>query len=117
MAEPQPSEIQEGAAVAHAPTATAADRKAAATLSSLDAQDDNGGGKKGVEGKALDQAMKNLNVKDAKVEAKTDGKVEMADVNLLIKELNVNKQTATDLLKRYEGSAVKAMSAFVAGRA
>lgn len=84
MAEPQPSAVQEGAADPHAPTATADDRKAAAALSSLDAQDDNGAGEKEVDGKALDKAMKNLNVKDAKAEEKKNVKVEPADINLLV---------------------------------
>ncbi|KAF3051642.1 hypothetical protein E8E11_009250 [Didymella keratinophila] len=117
MAEPQPDAVQEGAADPHAPTATADDRKAAAALSSLDAQDDNGTSKKEVDGKALDKAMKNLNVKDTKAEAKKNVKVEPAQVNLLIKELDLNKQQATDLLKSYDGNIVKAMTAFVTGQA
>ena len=151
MAEPQPDTVQEGAADPHAPTATADDRKAAAALSTLDAQDDGGAGKKEVDGKALDKAMKNLNVKDAKAEAKKNVKVEPAQVNLLvgnlkkdiplqysalmplwqhreralllttdimqIKELDLDKQQATDLLKSYDGNTVKAMIAFVTGKA
>ncbi|KAH6620351.1 hypothetical protein C7974DRAFT_415561 [Boeremia exigua] len=116
MAEPQPSAVQEGAADPHAPTGTADDRKAAAALSTLDAQDDSGV-KKEVDGKALDKAMKALSVKDTKSEEKKNVKVEIADVNLLIKELDLSKQRATDLLKTYDGSAVKAMSAFVLGKA
>lgn len=87
MAEPQPSKIQEGAADPHAPTATADDRKAAAALSSLDARDENGVGKKEVDGKALDLAMKNLSVKGAGTQAKKNVKVELADVNLLVRTL------------------------------
>ncbi|KAJ8107384.1 hypothetical protein OPT61_g8907 [Boeremia exigua] len=119
MAEPQPPAVQEGAAEPHAPTGTADDRKAAAALSTLDAQDDGGSGvKTEVDGKALDKAMKELNVKDAKTqEKKKNVKVEPADVNLLIRELDLSKQKATDLLKAYEGSAVKAMTAFVMGKA
>lgn len=83
MAEPQPSTVQEGAADPHAPTGTADDRKAAAALSTLDAQEDNGA-KKEVDGKALDKAMKGLNVTDAKTEDKKNVKVEPADVNLLV---------------------------------
>jgi hypothetical protein len=89
MAEPQPSEVKEGAADPHAPAATADDRKAAAALSSLDAQDDSSAGKKEVDGKALDKAMKNLNVKDTKAEAKKNIKVEPAQVNLLVSTLVV----------------------------
>ncbi|KAF2625864.1 hypothetical protein BU25DRAFT_412123 [Macroventuria anomochaeta] len=117
MAEPQPSTVQEGATDPHAPTATTDDRIAAAALSTLDAQDDNGTGKKEVDGKALDKAMKNLNVKNAKAEEKKNVKVEPADVNLLVKELDLSKQKATDLLKTYDGSAVRAMTAFVTGKA
>lgn len=85
MAEPQPSAVQEGAADPHAPTGTADDRKAAAALSTLDAPEDNGV-KKEVDGKALDKAMKGLNVKDAKTEEKKKNvKVEPADVNLLVR--------------------------------
>lgn len=84
MAEPQPSSVHEGAAEPHAPTGTAEDRKAAAALSTLDAQEDTGE-KKEVDTKALDKAMKNLGVKDKKEEKKT-AKVELADVNLLVCE-------------------------------
>ncbi len=90
MAEPQPSAVQEGAAEPHAPTGTADDRKAAAALSTLDAQDDNGSGaKREVDGKALDKAMKGLNVKDTKTDEtkKKNVKVEPADVNLLVRIL------------------------------
>lgn len=132
MAEPQPPAVQEGAAKPHAPTGTADDRKAAAALSTLDAQDD-GGVTKEVDGKALDKAVKGLSIKDTKADEKKNVKVELADVNLLvcasmeqvllitddtqIKELELSKQTATDLLKAYDGSAVKAMTAYVMGEA
>lgn len=132
MAEPQPPAVQEGAAKPHAPTGTADDRKAAAALSTLDAQDD-GGVTKEVDGKALDKAVKGLSIKDTKADEKKNVKVELADVNLLvcasmeqvllmtddaqIKELDLSKQKATDLLKAYDGSAVKAMTAYVMGKA
>jgi hypothetical protein len=83
MAEPQPTTVQEGAADPHAPTGTADDRKAAAALSALDAQEDSGV-KKEVDSKALDKAMKRLSVKDTKREEKKNVKVEPADVNLLV---------------------------------
>jgi hypothetical protein len=35
--------------------------------------------------------------------------------NAQIKELDLSKQKATDLLKAYDGSAVKAMTAYVMG--
>ena len=86
MAEPQPAEVHEGAADPHAPTSTAEDRKAAAALSTLDTQED-AEGKKEVDTKALDKAMKGLDVKDKKVEEKKTIKVEAADVSLLVREL------------------------------
>ncbi|KAG9205728.1 hypothetical protein B5807_08121 [Epicoccum nigrum] len=116
MAEPQPPTVQEGAAEPHAPTGTADDRKAAAALSSLDAQEDSGVTKE-VDGKALDKAVKGLSIKNTKADEKKNVKVELADVNLLIKELDLSKQKATDLLKAHDGSAVKAMTAYVMGRA
>jgi flagellar motor protein MotB len=133
MAEPQPSAVQEGAAEPHAPTGTADDRKAAAALSTLDTQEDNGV-QKDVDGKALDKAVKRLSVKDTKADEKKNVKVEPADVNLLVrasaeqvagshaddeqmKELELNKQQATDLLKVYDGDCVKAMTAYVKGKA
>ena len=132
MAEPQPPAVQEGAAEPHAPTGTADDRKAAAALSTLDAQDD-GGVTKEVDGKALDKAVKGLSIEDTKADEKKNVKIELADINLLvcasmeqvllitddtqIKELELSKQTATDLLKAYDGSAVKAMTAYVMGEA
>jgi len=86
MAEPQPSTVQEGAADPHAPTGTADDRKAAAALSTLDApQEGENGPKKEVDGKALDKAMKGLNVKDKKEGEKKNVKIEAADVNLLVR--------------------------------
>lgn len=90
MAEPQPNDVHEGAAEPHAPTSTAEDRKAAAALSALDAQDggDNGA-KKEVDGKALDKAMKGLSVKDkAATDAdnkKKNVKIDAADVTLLVR--------------------------------
>lgn len=134
MAEPQPSTVQEGAAEPHAPTGTADDRKAATALSTLDAQEDNEI-KKEVDDKALDKALKGLNIKDAKTgEKKKHVKVELTDVNLLVrplqervlddvandeqaKELDLSKQKATELLKAHDGNIVRAMTAFVTGKA
>ncbi|CAO2657551.1 Nn.00g036770.m01.CDS01 [Neocucurbitaria sp. VM-36] len=116
MAEPQPSTMNEGAADPHAPTSTAEDRKATAALESLDAQED-GGEKKGVDSKALDKAMKGLSVKDKKGEEKKSVKVEAGDVALLVSELEVPKQQATELLRANEGSAVKAMTAYISATA
>ncbi|KAF2856712.1 hypothetical protein T440DRAFT_474080 [Plenodomus tracheiphilus IPT5] len=113
MAEPQPSDVHEGAADPHAPTGTADDRKAAAALSTLDAQDDTSV-KKEIDGKALDKAMKGLSVKGGKGDDKKSVKIEAGDVTLLVSELELSKQKATELLRANEGNAVKAMRAYVA---
>lgn len=131
MAEPQPSDINEGAANPHAPTGTADDRKAAAALSNLDAQED-AGEKKEVDGKALDKAMKGLSVKGVNGVEKKSVKIEVADVSLLVRiqddechdqrekvdiskvsELELSKPKATELLRAHEGDAVKALRAYV----
>ena len=85
MAEPQPTAVHEGAADPHAPTSTAEDRKAVAALSALDALESENGAKKEIDGKALDKAMKGLNVKDKKDGDKKNVKVEAADVTLLVR--------------------------------
>lgn len=82
MAEPQPTTISEGAADPHAPTSTAEDRKAAAALSTLDVADE-AGEKKDVDSKALDKAMKGLNVKDQRKVEKAV-KIEAADIALVV---------------------------------
>ncbi|KAF2751959.1 hypothetical protein M011DRAFT_10799 [Sporormia fimetaria CBS 119925] len=118
--EPQPSTVHEGASDPHAPTSTAEDRKAAAALSSLDAQDAKPVGDKNVNTKALDEAMKNLSVESKAgsekrtVSEKKTVKVAAADVTLLVSELEISKVKATDLLKAHDGDAVNAMKAFVA---
>lgn len=112
MAEPQPPDVHEGAADPHAPTGTADDRKAAAALSKLDAQDDTGVAKE-VDGKALDKAMKGLSIKGGKAEDKKNIKIEAADVKLVMSECDLSKQKATDLLRANEGDVVRAMRAFV----
>jgi hypothetical protein len=86
MAEPQPQDVHEGAADPHAPTGTAEDRKAAAALSALDVAGDDTAEKKEVDSKALDKAMKGLNVKGEKKEEKEKKtvKVEAGDVSLLV---------------------------------
>lgn len=85
--EPQPSTIQEGASDPPAPTGSAEDRKAAAALSTLDAQDDDSSSKKNVDSKALGEAMKNLSVDDkgkAGEEKRKVVKVDAQDVSLLV---------------------------------
>ncbi|KAF1951762.1 hypothetical protein CC80DRAFT_495906 [Byssothecium circinans] len=115
MAEPQPSEIQEGAADPHAPTGTAEDRKAAAALSSLDAptQEDEVAGKKNVDSKALGEAMKGLSVKENAGEQKKAVKIEATDVSLLVSELELPKPKATELLRANDGDIQKAIASFI----
>lgn len=87
--EPQPSDIQEGAADPAAPVGTAEDRKAAAALSSLDAVEDDSAGKKNVDTKALGEAMKNLSVaKESGEKKKKAVKIEASDVALLVSGLH-----------------------------
>jgi hypothetical protein len=87
MAEPQPENIQEGASDPPPPTGTAEDRKAAAALSSLDARGDDAGEKKEVDTKAVEQAMKNLDVGKGAEEKKKAVKIEASDVALLVRLL------------------------------
>lgn len=99
--EPQPGAVKEGAADPHAPTGTAEDRKAAAALSSLDAQDDEASGKKEVDTKALGEAMKNLSVKEKEggAEKRKVVKIDSNDVTLLVcGQLQLVKQ-GLDLLE------------------
>nr|5NNP_C Chain C, Structure of Naa15/Naa10 bound to HypK-THB [Thermochaetoides thermophila DSM 1495]5NNP_G Chain G, Structure of Naa15/Naa10 bound to HypK-THB [Thermochaetoides thermophila DSM 1495] len=41
------------------------------------------------------------------------GKVDPADVNLLVEELELSKAKATELLKAHDGDAIKAMKAYI----
>ncbi|KAF2201086.1 hypothetical protein GQ43DRAFT_47585 [Delitschia confertaspora ATCC 74209] len=118
--EPQPPTIHEGASAAAPPVGTAEDRKTAAALSSLDANDDeSGGAKKDVDTKALGEAMKNLNVEgkdkgeEKKASAKKVVKIDATDVNLLMDQVDLSKAEATDLLRAHDGDSVKAMVAIV----
>ena len=97
--EPQPANVQEGADQPDVLPANAEDRKAAKALSSLDAKpdDDAPSGKKEVDMKALDDALKNLGVggeqKKASGPAKKEEapkplvKVDQADVALLVSQM------------------------------
>ncbi|QDS69031.1 hypothetical protein FKW77_009681 [Venturia effusa] len=112
--EPQPDTIVEGATEESTLPTNAEDRKAAAALSSLDARgdDEETSEKKDVDTAALDKAMKNLNVKASKTEV-YKGKIDAADVNLVVQELELTKVKATELLRAHEGDVVKAMVAYV----
>ncbi|KAF2089203.1 hypothetical protein K490DRAFT_64413 [Saccharata proteae CBS 121410] len=114
MAEPQPQGVHEGAEAPPAPT-SAEDRKTAAALSSLDAQNETETAtKQEVDTEALGKAMDNLNVKEEKkAETKKVVKVDAADVALLVEQLELPKAKATELLKSHDANPVKAMIAFV----
>lgn len=129
--EPQPSNVTEGADQPESLPANAEDRKAAHAMSSLDARGDDAEAssapKKEVDVKALTDAMKMLEAgsgtgvqKKAATDKKKEEevkkpliKVDQADVALLVEQLDVTKQKATELLRAHEADAVKAMSAWV----
>lgn len=88
MAEPQPSNVQEGADPPDVLPASKEDRKAAAALSSLDAKEDQDAtpNKKEVDLKALGEAMKNLELSQGtgkKTPSNDPGKKEEAPKKLV----------------------------------
>ena len=118
-----------------APT-SAEDRKAAAAMSSLETRggDEEAETKKSnnkqIDQEALGKAISRLELADktSKIssgekskkekeseerEKRAKVKVDQADVGLLVEELDLNKAKATELLKAYDGDAVRAMKAFV----
>ncbi|KAK6062615.1 hypothetical protein SCUP234_12758 [Seiridium cupressi] len=118
MAEPQPPSVVEGATAGdvedEVQAKSAEDRKAAAAMSRLDANDDETSSAQ-VDQDAVNQAMKSLGGSGAGA-AKTEVKkvkVDAADVALLVDELDLTKPRATELLKAHDGDAVQAMRAFV----
>ncbi|KAK4552235.1 hypothetical protein LTR86_010589 [Recurvomyces mirabilis] len=126
MAEPQPSNIQEGADAPDVLPANAEDRKAAQAMSSLDNRaTENDAPKKEVDLKALNDAMKNLGVaqeqksSSAGAAKKTEAakkplvKVDQVDVALLVEQLDISKTKATELLRAHDADAVKAMTTWV----
>nr|POE77486.1 hypothetical protein CFP56_09133 [Quercus suber]POE87009.1 hypothetical protein CFP56_64039 [Quercus suber] len=125
MAEPQPSNITEGAEQPEAPAANAEDRKAAAAMSAMDVKESDEAPKKEVDMKALSDAMKHLDVEKAGTTAvaakkKKDDevkkplvKVDPADVALLVDQLDMNKTKATEFLRAHDADVVKAMTAWV----
>ncbi|KAI5201304.1 hypothetical protein E4T39_05307 [Aureobasidium subglaciale] len=110
MAEPQPSQIQEGD---QAPSAIPSVAKSeTAALESLSSTDNSSSTTASTA--ALGKAMKNLDLKDStKVDAK-NVKVDMADVVLLADNLDVSRARATELLKNNDANPVKAMRAWFA---
>ncbi|MCJ1359920.1 MAG: hypothetical protein MMC33_009923 [Icmadophila ericetorum] len=135
MADTQPPNIREGATDLEDETpalpVNAEDRKAAAALSALkDAGNEDDAQKTDVDQEALGKAMGQLGVRDEEKknkdkeggkgkegEMKKKVKVDTGDVALLVEELELSKAKATELLKAYEGDAVKAMRAFVSASA
>ncbi|EGP91250.1 unnamed protein product [Zymoseptoria tritici ST99CH_1A5] len=127
MAEPQPSNVTEGADPPDVIPATAEDRKAAQAMSSLDAKgDDNAAPKKEVDLKALEKAMKDFEINQKPKTSSTGGtavkkeeapkkivKVDPADVALLIDQLDLNKAKATELLREHDADVLKAMRTWV----
>lgn len=96
--------------------ANAEDRKAASALANLDANDDAAGASSApVDMAAINKATKGGAAAAAAAAKDTykNVKVEAADVALLVEELELPKPKATELLKRHEGDAVKAMRAYV----
>ncbi|ATY59205.1 hypothetical protein A9K55_003350 [Cordyceps militaris] len=95
--------------------ANAEDRKTANALANLDdSRDDTSASSAAapVDLAAVSKATKGpAATKDA---AYKNVKVEAADVALLVEELELPRPRATELLKRHEGDAVKAMRAYVA---
>lgn len=94
--------------------ANAEDRKAASALANLDANDDAASSSAAapVDLAAINKATKGGASATAK-DAYKNVKVEAADVALLVEELELPRPKATELLKRHEGDAVKAMRAYV----
>lgn len=130
MAEAQPPTIIEGAMTGDADdeipatAKSAEDRKAAAALSSLDApREDESPATKDVDQEAVRKAMDRLagagatsgdaGKKEEKREAKKAVKIDQADVTLVVKELELSKAKATDLLKTHDGNAGKALRAYI----
>ncbi|KAL5611676.1 hypothetical protein BROUX41_000746 [Berkeleyomyces rouxiae] len=94
---------------------SAEDRKAASAMAALDINGaDDGSGANAVDQDAMNKAIKGLSKSGATKTAAKAVKVDQADVLLLTEQLELTKPKATELLKQYDGSAVKAMAAFIA---
>ncbi|KAJ8070573.1 hypothetical protein OCU04_000947 [Sclerotinia nivalis] len=129
MSESQPPTVVEGATTGDVDdeipqvAKSAEDRKAAAALSSLDApREDDSPATKEIDQEAVRKAMDRLagatngtvaKKGDEKKIVKKTVKVEAADVNLLVEELELTKIKATDLLKAHDGDAAKALKAYI----
>ncbi|MCJ1447754.1 MAG: hypothetical protein MMC23_008265 [Stictis urceolatum] len=124
MAEPQPPNATEVEETQPAP-ASAEDRKAAAALDSLSANDAPAASKSDADQKALGEAMTRLEVMDkaskagqiAKAAEKSTQKkeevkkikIKAEDVGVLVEELEVTKVRATEMLREAEGDAQRAV--------
>ncbi|KAF7597281.1 hypothetical protein BBP40_008123 [Aspergillus hancockii] len=123
-AHPDPDAVEQ-----HRP-ANAEDRKAAAALSSLNTNgigaDSSTKPPSSVDQDALGKAMSRLEIdagqdtgkktaegKKAEVVKKKAVKVTSDDVNLLVEQLDLNKNKATELLKSNNGDAKQAIRAFI----
>ncbi|KAI1435534.1 hypothetical protein GGR50DRAFT_656218 [Xylaria sp. CBS 124048] len=117
MAEPQPSTVNETdpADVEEEVTKakSAEDRKAAAALASLDSSAEGAAGAE-VDAAALSKATNNLSSARPVEKDVKKVKVDAADVTLLVDQLDLPKTKAIELLKAYDGDAVRAMKAYVA---
>uniref|UniRef100_UPI000B423618 HypK n=1 Tax=Thermochaetoides thermophila TaxID=209285 RepID=UPI000B423618 len=116
----QPADIVEGATAGDveeevAPAAKSAeDRKAAAALSKLDAHaDEDMAPAREVDQEAVKNAMSALSGASTEKKEVKKVKVDPADVNLLVEELELSKAKATELLKAHDGDAIKAMKAYI----
>ncbi|EJP70763.1 uncharacterized protein BBA_00393 [Beauveria bassiana ARSEF 2860] len=110
MADEQPSTV----------SSSAEDRKAASALANLDSHDDAAASSSTVDLAAVNKATKggsgsgSGSGSSSSAAAYKNVKVDAADVALLVEELELPKPKATELLKRHEGDAVKAMRAYIA---
>ncbi|KAI4731112.1 hypothetical protein E4T49_00919 [Aureobasidium sp. EXF-10728] len=112
MAEPQPTQIQEGD---QAPSAIPGSNKSeSAALNSLDNQSATSKSTNTASTAALGKAMKNLNIASDEKSGAKNINVNMADVVLLAENLDVSRARATELLKANDADPVKAMRAWIA---
>ncbi|KAK4218257.1 hypothetical protein QBC37DRAFT_395941 [Rhypophila decipiens] len=114
----QPPNVTEGATAAgdveeEMQPKSAEDRKAAAALSKLDARGDDESAAPAVDNQLVKNAMDALGGGGAAKAEVKKVKVDAADVNLLVDQLELSKPKATELLKAHDGSAVTAMRAWL----
>ncbi|KKA28235.1 hypothetical protein TD95_002419 [Thielaviopsis punctulata] len=99
---------------APAASASAEDRKTASALASMDAvANESAKPAAAVDQDAMNKAVKGLSKNGTTRTAAKAVKVNQADVLLLVEQLELTKSKATELLKQHDGSAVKAMAAYI----